>query len=183
MQWIVREIIECGRRLFEEDLVSARAGNISYSYGEELYITRSGASLSCLTPQDIIRVNLQRLDTLDERASSELIVHRKVIRETALRAVVHAHPVSAVVLSYETDLIKPVDSEGYLILGEVPVVSPSKVTASSELAISVSNALLEAKVVVVKGHGAFSAGNSPLEAWAYLSTLEHSCRILLSKRR
>ena len=181
MKWIVEEIIASARLLASEGLVSTRAGNISYLFGEDLYITRTGASLYRLTPSDIIRLPFRGKTVLEERASSELVVHKRVLERTALRAVVHAHPLSAVCLSTATDRIIPEDSEGYLILGEVPVVAPKKVTASEDLAEAVSEALQSARAVVVRGHGAFSAGKTPLEATAYLSTLEHSCRILVCK--
>ena len=181
MKWIVEEIITSARLLASEGLVSTRAGNISYLFGNDLYITRTGASLHRLTSSDIIRLPFRGESILEERASSELVVHKRVLERTALRAVVHAHPLSAVCLSFKADRIVPEDSEGYLILGEVPVVAPRKVTASEDLAEAVSEALQSAKAVVVRGHGAFSAGKTPLEATAYLSTLEHSCRILVCK--
>jgi L-fuculose-phosphate aldolase len=182
MRWIIREIIECGRRLFEEGLVGARSGNISYAFGDKIFITRTGASLASLQPEDIIAVSLNARGLLDGRASSELIVHREVIKRTARRAVVHAHPSCAVALSYEAERLILPDSEGSAILGEVPVIEPSVPSASKELAHEVAEQLKERKAVVVRGHGAFAGASSPLEGWAFLSTLEHSCRILLYKR-
>ncbi len=179
MRHLIEEILKTGRLLFEEGLVGGRAGNISYAYRDRLLITRTGALLSDLSEEDIIEVPLEGEGLLDGRASSELIVHREILKKTARRAVVHAHPVHAISLSFTHEVIKPIDSEGYMILREVPVIAPQRVSASPELARVASEALKSAKVVVVRSHGAFAVGDSPTEAYSYLSTLEHSSRIIL----
>ncbi len=178
MNWIVKEIIRVGRLLFKEGLVSARAGNISRVFEDKLFITRTGALTGSLSEEDIIQVPLWNSSILDRRASVELIVHRKVIIETGKRAVVHAHPVHAVALSLSRDVIEPVDSEGKEIIGSVPVVEVEKPSASEELAQAIAEALRISKVVIVKGHGAFSADEQLVKAYSYISTLEHSCKIL-----
>ncbi len=179
MRHVIEEILRTGRLLFEEGLIGGRAGNISYAYGNRLFMTRTGAFLSALSEEDILEVPLEGEGPLDERASSELIVHREILKKTARRAVVHAHPIHAVALSSSQEVIKPIDSEGYMILGEVPVISPESVSASPELAREASEALRSARVVVVRSHGAFAVGDTPTEAYSYLSTLEHSSRIIL----
>jgi len=179
MEWIYEEIIEVGRLLFREGLVSARAGNISRAFGDRIFITRTGSFMGALSREDIISLPLRETTLLDERASIELEVHRRIILETGKPAVVHAHPPHAVTLSISKDLIIPVDSEGRDLIGEVKVLSLKKPSASKELAEAASEALKNSKVVLIRGHGAFAADRELKLAYAHISTLEHSCKILM----
>ena len=176
MRWVLREIVEVGRSLAREGLVSARAGNISYAYRDKLLITRTGSSLGDLSEGDILEVPLKGRSVLDERASVDLHIHRRIVLTTGKRAVVHAHPPCAVSLSLFERLIEPVDLEGKRVLGRVLVLEGSGVRDT------ISEALKEFKVVLVRGHGAFSAGDTLSEAYSCISTLEHSCRIKLFSR-
>ena len=178
MEFIYREIVKVGRLLFEERLVSARSGNISRSFGDKLFITRTGANMGTLTREDIIRLPLKEEHPLDERASVELPVHRRIILETKKPAVVHAHPTYTLLISYERKEIVPVDSEGREILGGVPVLDLEKPSASEELAREASRMLKDSPVVVVRGHGVFSCAEELHRAYSFISTLEHSCKIL-----
>ncbi len=177
MRRLAEEIILIGRLLFQEGLVDAVAGNISVRFKDRILITRRGSMKGSLGRADILRLKLEG-DFLDFRASSELVVHRKLYRETRARAIVHAHPISAVSLSYTFESIKPVDSEGRDMLGSVRVLSLKKPSASEELARAVSEELRDRRLVIVRGHGVFSVGKSLREAYRYISCLEHSCRIL-----
>ncbi len=178
MEYIYSEIIEVGSLLFDEGLVSARSGNISRAFGNRLFITRTGANVGALTREDIICLPLKEEHILDRRASVELPVHRRIILETKKPAVVHAHSTYTLLLSYEKELIQPVDSEGREILGEVPVLELNKPSASEELAREASRALKDFHLVVVRGHGVFSSADELHRAYSFISTLEHSCKIL-----
>ncbi len=182
MEKLIREINHIGRKLFEEGLVDAVSGNISVKFMNHIFITRRSRITGELKPSDIIRLNLEA-DFLDSRASSELIVHRRIYLTTQARAVVHAHPTSAVILSFKKNTIEPIDSEGKDILGSVKVLQVSKPSASEELARAVSKALKQDRIVLVRGHGAFAQGRNLKEAYRLVSCLEHSCKILLSQTR
>jgi len=178
--WI-EKLCKVGRLLFLEGLVDARAGNLSCVLGGELLITRRGSHLGKLSPWDFIKVPLEGGGILDDRASSELLVHREVYLNTDHKSLVHAHPTSAVVLSFERDIVEPIDSEGRELIGRVEVLPPFP-SGSKELALAVSQALKRSKVVLVKGHGAFSADKDPFYAYCHISVLERSCKILLHAR-
>ncbi len=182
MRWIYREIVEVGRLLFEEGLVSARSGNISRAFGEDIFITRTGSHMGNLSPADIIKLPLREKSILESRASVELPVHRRIILETGKNSVVHAHPTYTLKVAFETDLIEPIDSEGREILRKVPVLELKKPSASEELARRASEFLKDFPVVVIRGHGVFSAHGELLRAYSYISTLEHSCKVMLVGR-
>ncbi len=183
MEWIYREFRRVGKLLFEEGFVSARSGNLSFRWRDRILITRTGAFVGDLSREDIVSLPLRGESPLSGRASVELVVHRSLLINTARRAVVHAHPPNSVALSFSQDEIVPVDSEGFELVGRVRVVSPERVSASEELAEAVLEVLREDNIVVVRGHGVFSADASLFGAYRHISTLEHSCKILLLKDR
>ncbi|WP_448588484.1 class II aldolase/adducin family protein [Thermocrinis sp.] len=170
------KLIKIGELLHKEGLVDARAGNLSVRLGDKVIITRTGSHLGCLSFEDLMELPIYGEHILRDRASSEWIVHRKIYTQTPHRAVVHAHPVHAVFLSY-LDAIEPKDSEGKAILGIVEVI-PEYPSGSLELAKAVAEGLKRSKVLVVKDHGVFGAGKTLEEAYTYISVLERSCKLL-----
>lgn len=175
--WL-KKLVEVGRLLYLEGLVDARAGNLSCLLEKHILITRRGSHLGLLGEWDFIKVSINAQGPLTERASSELLVHLEVYRQSSHRAVVHAHPISAVILSTNLERIQPRDEEGKALLGEVSVL-PSYPSGSPQLAEAVAQALKGSPLVIVKGHGVFSADRDPFYAYAHISVLERSCKILL----
>jgi len=173
---------EVGEDLFAQGLISATAGNFSEREGDGFWITKSGVRKNRLAPGDLLFVGLEPDEERDRGASIELVIHREVYRETDAAALVHAHPRTAVALSLHEAAIRPLDHEGKLVLGEVPVLRPGSVSASPEAAAAVAEGLARHPVVMLKGHGAFARGKNLFEAYARLTVLEEAAQILLSSR-
>ncbi|OPY04022.1 MAG: Methylthioribulose-1-phosphate dehydratase [Syntrophorhabdus sp. PtaB.Bin184] len=170
----IKKIIETGRDMFLRGLVSSHAGNISVRDGSRVYITRKGGMTSRLSPVDIVEVDMERSDDPAALlASSEYVIHRAIYLATGARAVVHAHPPYATLLSMTGELV-PVDVEGGYHLGRVPVASPRNPTASEEAARAVSELMKTNRVVLIRAHGSFSRGETLEEAYMLTSTLEAS---------
>jgi L-fuculose-phosphate aldolase len=175
--WL-KKLIRVGGLLYIEGLVDARAGNLSCLLDDHILITRRGSHLGLLGEWDFIRVPVKVQGALTESASSELPVHLEVYGQTSHRAIVHAHPISTVILSMNLERIKPRDEEGKALLGEVSVLPPYP-SGSPQLAKAVAQALKSGPLVIVRGHGVFSADRDPFYAYAHISVLERSCKILL----
>ncbi len=178
----IKKLIEVGKLLYMEGLVDARAGNLSCRCGNSLIITRKGSHLGRLREEDFIKLPLFDSHILEERASSELPVHKEIYLKTPHLCVVHAHPPYAISLSFDLDFIKPIDSEGKDLLGSVQVI-PSYPSGSKELAMAVAESLKNSKRVLVRSHGVFSVGFDPFYAYSHISILEHSSKILLHEGR
>lgn len=172
-----QEFERIGKRLFLEGLVGANFGNMSLRTGGGFHITRTGAYLDA----GEMPVFVPEAGDAPREASSEYRVHRAVYRETLHCAIVHAHPVHAVAASLDTDLVRPVDSEGGMLCPEIPVVTGNPGT--DEIAESVAGALREGHIVIVRGHGTFAAGKTMDEAYIYTSIAEYACRILFLSGR
>ena len=174
-----KELIRIGRIAFEAGLTDTHGGNISMRVGEYILIKRSGKMLGYLKEEDFVLTTLNENPALDRFASMELVVHRAIYRTNdKVRAILHTHSPFTVACSLKTDRIVPADSEGRLLLGEIPVVKARKVVSSPEVAQKLSEILKEHPVAVVYSHGPFAAGRTPEEALMYISALENSCKIL-----
>ena len=180
MEKIIKEIIFTGKVLYKEGLVNSHAGNISVRQGSSIFITKTGAMLGYLTEEDIVKVPLYETSDMDRLASSELIVHRTIYQSTDHKAIIHAHPVNAVALSFFVDNeFTPIDNEGRLFLGTVPVIEVSNPSGSPELAekLSLFFKTTEKHVVIVKKHGSFVAHNSLNYALKLTSDLEFCAKV------
>jgi L-fuculose-phosphate aldolase len=165
---------DIGRDLFLRGLISSHAGNISLRIGQKICITRRGSMLGRITQEDLVDVDLEKPDSHLLRASSEIVVHRAIYRNTSALAVVHAHPPYATLLSMVADDLIPVDSEGSYLFKKVPVVSVEKTVGSQESAQLVSEALRDYKIVMLRGHGSFARGDMLEDAYMLTSSLEAS---------
>ena len=169
---------EIGRDIFLRGLISSHAGNMSARLVDRIYITRKSSMLGKLQQKDVIELELGKDDPQAQMASSELVVHTAIYRNTSALAIIHAHPPYATLLSMLKDEIVPVDSEGLYLFKRAPVVSPAKTIGSEESAAFVSEQLKENKIVLIKGHGSFARGETLEEAFMYTSSLESSCFFL-----
>jgi L-fuculose-phosphate aldolase len=123
---------------------------------------------------DLVDVDLFEPDSHILRASSEIVVHQAIYRNTSALAVVHAHPPYGTLLSMSCDELVPVDSEGSYLFKRVPVVSVEKTVGSLESAELVSEALKDYKIVMLRGHGSFARGDLLEDAFMLTSSLEAS---------
>lgn len=175
---ILAQFQTVGNDLFVRGMVPAHSGDLSIRLSDRLIITRRGCSLSHLTDQDLVETGVERNDRATPSASSELVVHRAIYRETEAQAVVHGYPAHAAALSLVWDEVVPVDALGMQHFERVPVIGQSITPSARDLAEAIAQALRNSKVVLVRGHGCFAVGQLLEECHQWMSCLEESCRIL-----
>ena len=171
-----------GCDLYNHGLVSMHGGNLSVKLGTNLCITRTGSRLGYLDTSDLVETGIDRDDASTALASSELAVHRAIYQQTDALAIVHTHPTHAVVMSFATEKIIPLDIEGRLLLREVPVIGYGQEPVPGEYAREIAQALSRYPVAVVYNHGSFARGTTLAEAYVITTTLEESCRIIYKTR-
>ena len=178
-QKIVKEILEVGKYLFDAGVVEYFSGNLSVRWKNKIFITRSGSPLPLLKPQDVLEVNLNK--PLVGKPSSEFIVHRAVYEKTNHKAVAHAHPPSVVSLAFNLKEVyyEPIDNEGKLLLGKIPILRVGRPSASPELAKAVSKALRNFPCAIVYSHGVFCASDCLKKAAGLITALEFSAKAYL----
>jgi len=173
------KLVFVGRVIFESGLTDTHGGNISMKVDDYILIKKSGKMLGYLEPNDIVVTTLENNPELDKEASIELKVHRAIYKKLPwVNGIVHAHSPYTVACSLLYDEVKPLDSEGKLILGTVPVLSAKEVVSSDEVAEKLPELLTKSPVAIVKSHGPFAVGKSIEEALRNLSALENSCKII-----
>ncbi len=173
-KYLVRKIIEVGRRLYREGLVDGLSGNISCFYRGKILITRSRSSIGFLEEEDVLELPFGKEHPLRDRASTEIKLHETLIRETGKRCVLHCHPPSAIVLSLRGESIRLRDKEGiYLFGGEVEVLEGD----------SLPEYLKGKNLAMVKGHGVFCVGEDLEDCYKLVSAFESSCKVALKAQR
>jgi L-fuculose-phosphate aldolase len=177
-QRLYEEFRDIGRDIFVTGLTSSHGGNMSVRVGDRIIIKRRGAQFGRLKISDFVETKLFGKDSGITRASTELIVHRAIYENTSALAVIHSHPRTAITLSLSRDEIIPVDNEGSYLLRKIPVVSVEMASGSQEMANAVSEALQGYKIIMQRGHGCFSIGQTLEEAYHWVSTLEEVSDII-----
>jgi L-fuculose-phosphate aldolase len=173
---------EIGRDLYAADMVSSHGGNISIRLGDRIIIKRRGAMLGNLKPHDLIETGLDKNDSGVALASTELIVHRQIYKQTPALAICHCHPRTAIALSLSREEIVPIDNEGSYLLKKVPIIWEEFASGTPEMARNLAEALQNYKIVMLRGHGSFAIGQTLDEAFFWSSTLEEGCQIILAAK-
>ena len=171
-----KEIARFGKKMALSGLTSSRFGNISILQGDKISITCTGSMLDELEEALIVEVDLSCPCDKDNIASSETCVHRAIYQSTTNKAIIHTHSAYAVALSLlEREEIMPLDSEGMIFLGAIPIVEGH--FGTDELAMAASSALQIHKVCIARGHGVFAAGKSLNDAYTAACMAEHSAQV------
>jgi L-fuculose-phosphate aldolase len=168
------EVARFGKKAVASGLTSSRFGNISLRREGRIFVTSAGSMLDELDRYQVVEVGLS--GPCPVNASSETCVHRAIYRSTSLQAIIHTHSPYAVALSLlEEGSVEPIDGEGMIFLGAMPIVSGGFGTA--ELAESVSSALKSSKACIARGHGVFAGGKSLSDAYTAACMAEHSSQV------
>jgi L-fuculose-phosphate aldolase len=167
----MNNIVFWGKKVVKAGLCTSFFGNISYRNDNKIFITKTGAMLDKLADDDIVEVNVIDKSSSDKIASSELVVHREIYQKTHYDHVIHTHSLFSTLMDKFEYYVSFDYSEVLPFLKKVPIVTGK--SGTSILAKNVSEALNENPVVIVKGHGVFSAGQSFKECYIYLTALEH----------
>ncbi len=172
-----REFNKFGKKLVQYGLTHSHFGNMSVRVGDKMFITRSGSMLDELDENQVVEVHLHKPTSFDIIASSELIVHREIYKNTSALAIIHAHSPFAIILSLLIDEkeIIPMDSESIYFLHEIPIITGK--VGSTELAHNAADALKDHKAVIIKGHGTIAIGKILEEAYVHTCCVEHACKV------
>ncbi len=175
---ILSQFQTVGHDLFTGGLISSHTGNLSIRLGERIIITRRDSKLGCLDEHDLIETGIRKNDRSTPLASTELVAHRAIYKETSASAIVHAHSPHAIALSLVETEIVPSSAEGLSVLGRVPVLGWHMNVGGGALADIIAQALKQHRIIMVHGHGSFAVGQLLEEAHNYTTILEEGCRVI-----
>jgi len=180
-----KQIIKVCKRLYKRNMLAAADGNISLKVGDGILITPSGKAKAFIEPEDICLVS-QDNEILSGNPSSERLMHLAVYNHTPLaKAVVHAHPPTAIAWSVafpnEKELPNECLSEIILAAGRIPIIGYAR-PGTQTMGDVLKEYLDEHKIMILSRHGGLCWGDSLEEATMGMERLEHSAEILYKAR-
>jgi len=185
-QEIREEIIKTARLLHHKNMLAACDGNISYRYDDKtILITPSGKPKFLLVEEDLALIDING-KVIKGQPSSEMLMHLEVYKMRAdAKAVIHAHPPTAVAYTIAYPAAQEISGKSFseliLAVGKLPIV-PFQMPGSLEMGTALHPFIKDFKVMVLARHGALSFGGDLIEAYNGMERLEHSCDILLKAK-
>lgn len=186
-QRMKKQIVEICVRLHDRNMLAAADGNISYRVtDEEILITPSGVAKAFMEPEQMAVVNIKG-EVLEGKPSSEMLMHLEVFRccPTA-KAVVHAHPPTAIAWSVARPELQKLPSnclsEVILAAGDIPFV-PYARPGTEDMGKVLIPFLPTHQALILRNHGALCWGADLEEAYRGMERIEHSAQILAAAEK
>lgn len=182
-QQVYGAIIEAGRFTVDYGLVDSYFGNISYRLGQTIYISQTGSSLDelagCIDPCPMDDSSCAGIT-----ASSELVAHDEIYKNTDNSAILHGHPKFAVILSMDCSDFECINRGHCHIkctkkrsIEDIPIVPGEVGTGPTGLCHTLPPAIQNKRGVIVWGHGLFTVASDDFnEAFKRLLEIENMCR-------
>jgi ribulose-5-phosphate 4-epimerase/fuculose-1-phosphate aldolase len=176
------EVADPRQQLVDAIRMLERAGFIDHSgHGSARrdaasFHINSGASVrGALTVEDIVTCDLQGA-VLEgtARPPLEFHIHSEIYRARAdVNAVLHLHPQWSTLLSMTGVKYRPVYAQGVL-LGHIPVLDSPLSVNTKAMGEKLASTLADGRAVLLKSHGAVTAGSDLVEAFALAAYLEEN---------
>jgi L-fuculose-phosphate aldolase len=181
-----REIVRACRRMYERGYIAGTDGNVSVRLSDDtLLVTPSGVHKGDLVETDLVLTDPKGgpLSSKGRRPTSEILMHLLCYEIRAeVRAVVHAHPVSAVALALSgVSLANCILPESCLSLGFI-LTAPYATPGTEEVPGSLRDLVARADAVLLDRHGSLTIGPSLTVAYNRLESVEHTAKITLAAR-
>ncbi len=178
------QIIEICKRLHTRNMLSAADGNISYRVSPtEILITPSGIAKAFMKLSDMAVVTIDN-QIIHGNPSTERLMHLEVFNTCSkAKAVVHAHPVTAIAWSIAKPNLEklPSDclSEVILATGDIPFADYAR-PGTQAMGDVLKKFLPQHRALILRRHGAITWGESLDEAYRGMERIENSAQILMA---
>ena len=177
-----RELVRFSRWLSRLGFTPGTSGNLSVRLDEErLLVTPTGVSKGLVKAADMAIVDLRgRLLGGTRNVTSEIGMHLAVYEgRPDVTAVVHAHPPTATAFACsKRALDEMLCQEAVMTLGAVPLARYAT-TGTDEVAASLVPLIPGHEAILMANHGAVSYGETLLEAFLKMETVEHLAYVAL----
>jgi L-fuculose-phosphate aldolase len=172
-------------RIYNGGMTTLSGGNLSIKEDDNsLWITPAAVDKGKLGPQDIMHVYADGRSEGLHRPSSEYPFHRTIYgHRPDLKAIVHAHPPALVSFSIAREIPDTnIIPQAQRVCGPVGY-APYALTGSQQLGDNIAATFAEGfNVVLLENHGIVSGGESLLEAFQRLETLDFCARTLMQAK-
>ncbi|MGC4117162.1 MAG: class II aldolase/adducin family protein [Myxococcales bacterium] len=177
------DLIKVCQRLGALGLIGAGEGNVSIRLGpHRVLATPSGSNKALLQAHELVTTDPWGEKIAGRKgASSELFMHLAVYRARAdVKAVVHAHPPTAVALTLAgISLTKAIMPEAVTALGAEIPTAPYATPSTPALAEGVATTLGRSDACLMERHGAIAVGRDVFEAMDRMETVERVAQVIL----
>jgi L-fuculose-phosphate aldolase len=181
-----QEIVQIGRLMYEKGFICASDGNISARLEpDRLLITPSGLHKGLLEPDQLLIVDEDGQRVAGGigahrhlKPTSELPMHLEAYRQRPeIEAVVHAHPPITVALSIAgIPMAECLLPEVIVFLGLIPTTQYAT-PSSVENVQAIRDLIISHDAIILQRHGSITVGESPMQAFMRLETVEQNARI------
>ena len=180
------DICKIARMMYDKDLISGPAGNISARLDENTFLlTPSMPFKQFMTPDQLITVDLNGdkcgIETeanKNLKPTSEVPMHLEAYKlRPDIEGIVHAHPPYTVALTAAGKKFNSkVQTEAMLFLGSVGVADYATPT-TDKLGETVAAKVKDYNTIILPYHGAFVAGKTVWDAYSNLEILEFAAKV------
>ena len=179
---IRKSIIEAGKKLVKEHLVTRSWGNISIRLDEQhMLITPSGRTYESLKPEDIVLMNYRSLHYEGAiKPSSEFHLHAEIYKQRIeIAAVIHTHQMNATTVAAARREVPPIIDDMVQIIGPTVQVSQYTPAGTKKFAKHAVKALKGRQAALLANHGAVCIGRTLDEAFVVSEVLEKACKAFI----
>ncbi len=170
-----RELVRYYRWLRRYGYNDSHSGNASVRMGKRFWITPTGCCADTLRPKDLIECPVN--GPCPEGASGDAALHQRVYQENGdVGAVLHSHGPYSVAVTLNGEEFVPPDFEGHYYFPSVPVATVPYEDYWRDAPAVVAGILTQHPIMVVRGHGVYSAGASLNLAYKWTCSLELSAK-------
>lgn len=172
----VNEIIKVSNEIYDKGLVSGKAGNISERFGNVVAITPTLKSLSNLSEEDIVLVDMEGNVLTQGKPSSEVNMHLEIYKKRPdVTAIVHTHSPYATGFAFSDKKLKRLEGFGAIKTQYLQSIDYEK-PGSDELSKSTSEGLGNEDVLILKNHGVICVSDDLKEAMLLAVFVEETAK-------
>lgn len=172
----IHEIISVGNEIYDKGLVSGKAGNISARFGNVVAITPTLKSLSNLSEEDIVLVDMEGNVLTKGKPSSEINMHLEIYKKRSdVTAIVHTHSPYATGFAFSDKNLIRLEGFGAIKTQYLQSIEYEK-PGSDELAKSASEGIGDDDVLVLKNHGVICVSDNLKEAMLLAVFVEETAK-------
>ncbi len=179
---IRKSIIEAGRRLVREKLITRSWGNISVRVDDRnMLITPSGRTYENLKPEELVLMNYHTFRYEGHvKPSSEFHMHAEIYKQRKnVRAIIHTHQMNATTVATARREVPPIIDDMIQIIGPSVRVSPYTTAGTKKFAKQAVKALKGRQAALLANHGAVCVGRTLDEAFVVSEVLEKACKAFI----
>jgi L-fuculose-phosphate aldolase len=177
-QTIRQQLLDTSRHLVELGLNRGTAGNTSVRLDDGMLITPSAMPVSEMTPESMVRMNLEGKTLTGGKPSSEWRFHRDIFAaRPEIGAVIHTHSIYATTIACLRRDVPPVHYMIAMAGGDTIRCTPYTLFGEQPLSDFALEALHDRKACLLGNHGMIALGTDLADALAVAVEVEFVCEI------